>query len=180
MAGYHPADASSLSIVRPRCRKCGARMALVRIEPDTPGHEIRAPSNAHAAIIRSARWSSSCRPCLSPGCACGASSARQHAMPIEQDERARLRKRIIGMRSSLLLFANDPRAASGLRDLSRKPKRDWQRRSEASLAGSTREMTRVTMPDRGDRTAKARVAAAEVRKRANSRAVELRPIIAGL
>jgi hypothetical protein len=41
----------------------------------------------------------------------------QHTMPIEQDERARLRKRIIGMRSSLLLFANDPRAASGLRDL---------------------------------------------------------------
>jgi hypothetical protein len=40
----------------------------------------------------------------------------QHTMPI-QDEHARLRKRIVGMRTTLLLFAKDPRAASGLRDL---------------------------------------------------------------
>jgi hypothetical protein len=37
-------------------------------------------------------------------------------MPIEHDEHARLRKRIVGMRTTLSLFAKDPRAASGLRD----------------------------------------------------------------
>src|ERR1700674_514922 len=44
------------------------------------------------------------------------SNVLQHTMPI-QDEHARLRKRIVGMRTTLLLFAKDPRAASGLRDL---------------------------------------------------------------
>jgi hypothetical protein len=39
MTLYKPATAYTDSIKRPLCRKCGAKMMLARIEPDSPGRE---------------------------------------------------------------------------------------------------------------------------------------------
>ena len=41
MTIFQPATAYSASIVRPPCPKCGMRMLLARIEPDTPDHDKR-------------------------------------------------------------------------------------------------------------------------------------------
>ena len=39
MTLYKPATAYSDTILRPLCAKCGMRMMLSRIEPDSPGRE---------------------------------------------------------------------------------------------------------------------------------------------
>lgn len=39
MTLYKPATAYSDAIKRPLCPKCGAKMWLARIEPDSPGYE---------------------------------------------------------------------------------------------------------------------------------------------
>jgi hypothetical protein len=41
MTLYKPATAYTNAIVRPLCSKCGAKMMLSRIEPDSPGREKR-------------------------------------------------------------------------------------------------------------------------------------------
>jgi transposase-like protein len=41
MTFYQPATPETDAIVRPACPRCGARMMLARIEPDSPGHERR-------------------------------------------------------------------------------------------------------------------------------------------
>ena len=41
MAESHIFDAARLVLQQPSCPKCGARMWLVRIEPDEPGHDRR-------------------------------------------------------------------------------------------------------------------------------------------
>ena len=41
MTLYQPTSSYSESIIRPPCPKCGARMLLSRIEPDSPSHEKR-------------------------------------------------------------------------------------------------------------------------------------------
>ena len=41
MSRYQPATSYSDAIARPICPKCGAKMMLARIEPDSPSHEKR-------------------------------------------------------------------------------------------------------------------------------------------
>ena len=40
MTTYQPATAHSDSIERPDCSKCGTKMRLFGIEPETPGYEL--------------------------------------------------------------------------------------------------------------------------------------------
>ena len=102
-------------------------------------------------------------------------------MSIEQDEHAWLRHRIVRMRTTLLRFAKDPRAETALRDLIAEAEARLEAlEAKAAAADRRREMTRGLRPDHDRHMAKGRMAAAEVRKRANAGAVELRPIIAGL
>ena len=41
MTIFQPSTDYSNAIARPICSKCGATMMLSRIEPDSPGHDMR-------------------------------------------------------------------------------------------------------------------------------------------